>query len=73
MRGTGASLGFGDDHRVDYRSAVRKSFRPEFYNRLDAVIAFSSLNRDVIHQITEKELSDLCHREGIERYGRKLS
>ncbi len=70
---TGSSLGFGDDNRVDYRSAVRKSFRPEFYNRLDAVIAFSSLGREVIHQITEKELSDLCHREGIERYGRKLS
>ena len=69
----GSSLGFSDDNRVDYRSVIRKSFRPEFFNRLDGVIAFSPLSREVIHQITEKELRDLCHREGLERYGRKLS
>lgn len=69
----GSSLGFSDDTRIDYHSAVRKSFRPEFFNRLDAVIAFSPLSREVIHRITEKELRDLCHREGLERYSRKLS
>jgi ATP-dependent Clp protease ATP-binding subunit ClpC len=69
----GSSLGFSEDNRVDYRSVVRKSFRPEFFNRLDGVIAFSPLSREVIHRITEKELRDLCHREGLERYGRKLS
>jgi len=69
----GSSLGFSDDNRIDYPSIVRKSFRPEFFNRLDAVIAFSPLSRDVIHRITEKELSDLRHREGLERYGRKLT
>lgn len=69
----GSSLGFSDDNRIDYRSVVAKSFRPEFFNRLDAVIAFSPLNRDVIYRITEKELNDLCHREGLERYSRRLS
>ena len=69
----GSSLGFSEDNRVDYPSVVRKSFRPEFFNRLDAVIAFSPLSREVIHRITEKELHDLCKREGLERYGRKLS
>jgi ATP-dependent Clp protease ATP-binding subunit ClpC len=69
----GSSLGFSDDNRIDYRSVVRKAFRPEFFNRLDAVIAFSPLSREVIHRITEKELRDLCRREGLERYGRKLS
>lgn len=69
----GSSLGFNDDNRIDYQSVVRKSFRPEFFNRLDAVIAFSPLSREVIHRITEKELADLCRREGLERYGRKLT
>lgn len=69
----GSSLGFSEDNRVDYRNVVRKAFRPEFFNRLDGVIAFSPLSREVIHRITEKELRDLCHREGLERYGRKLS
>ncbi len=69
----GSSLGFNDANRIDYRSIVRKAFRPEFFNRLDAVIAFSPLSREVIHRITEKELGDLCRREGLERYGRKLT
>ena len=69
----GSSLGFSDDNRIDYRSVVRKSFRPEFFNRLDAVIAFSPLSREVIFQITEKELRDLRHREGLQRYGRQLT
>ncbi len=69
----GSSLGFNEDSRVDYRSVVRKAFRPEFFNRLDGLIAFSPLSLDVIHRITEKELRDLCQREGLERYGRKLS
>lgn len=69
----GSSLGFGDDQGVDYRSEVRKSFRPEFFNRLDAVIAFSPLNHDVILRITEKELAELRNREGLERYQRQLA
>ncbi len=69
----GSSLGFGDDQGVDYRSEVRKSFRPEFFNRLDAVIAFSPLNHDVILRITEKELAELRNREGLERYQRQLT
>ncbi len=69
----GSSLGFSDDNRIDYRSIVRKSFRPEFFNRLDAVIAFSPLSREVIYRITEKELGDLRKREGLERYGRRLT
>ena len=53
----GSSLGFNDDNRVDYRSVVRKSFRPEFFNRLDGVVAFSPLSREVIHRIHRKRTS----------------
>ncbi|MEM7557810.1 MAG: AAA family ATPase [Planctomycetota bacterium] len=67
------AAGFGDDNSVDYLSAVRKAFKPEFFNRLDDIIAFSPLSAEVMRAITEKELRDLCRREGLFRYGRKLS
>ena len=66
------SLGFGDAHNVDYANEVRRAFRPEFFNRLDAVVPFAPLDRAAIRSITEKELKDLGKREGLERYGRKL-
>lgn len=64
--------GFGEDKSVDYESAVRKTFKPEFFNRLDDVIAFSPLSQEVMYQVTEKELRDLRSREGLERFGRQL-
>jgi ATP-dependent Clp protease ATP-binding subunit ClpC len=66
------SLGFSDDNAIDYVSEVRKAFRPEFFNRLDAVIPFFPLSRQVIELIILKELNDLKQREGLQRYGRNL-
>lgn len=66
------SLGFSEDANIDYVSEVRKTFRPEFFNRLDSVIPFAALSRDVIRQITIKELNDLRSREGLERFGRSI-
>lgn len=66
------SLGFSDDHSVDYVSEVRRAFKPEFFNRLDSVIAFSPLSQQMVQQITLKELNDLRRREGLERYGRRI-
>ncbi len=67
------SLGFNDLTGVDYASEVRKAFRPEFFNRLDAVVPFAPLGREAIRSITEKELNDLREREGLERYGREIT
>jgi len=39
--------------------ALKKSFRPEFLNRLDGVMVFRSLTRDEISQIVEIELRPL--------------
>ncbi len=66
------SAGFGDAHRVDYAAEVRRAFRPEFFNRLDAIVPFEPLDRSSIRLITEKELNDLQQREGLERYGRQI-
>lgn len=67
------SFGFGEGQTIDYTSEVRKAFRPEFFNRLDAVVPFVPLDRSAIRKITEKELNDLRQREGLERYGRKIT
>lgn len=64
------SVGFGgrgapqfDPTALD--KAVKKSFRPEFVNRLDRVIAFKPLTRDVMREILRKELRDVLQRRGL--------
>jgi ATP-dependent Clp protease ATP-binding subunit ClpA len=51
-------IGFGDriqdDSAVD--SAVEKIFTPEFRNRLDAIVRFGHLSRDIMVSIVQKEL-----------------
>ncbi|MCL2265943.1 MAG: ATP-dependent Clp protease ATP-binding subunit ClpA [Treponema sp.] len=51
-------IGFGDriqdDSAVD--NAVEKLFTPEFRNRLDAVVRFGHLSRDIMVSIVRKEL-----------------
>ena len=69
----GGSLGFGDEPNVDYVSEVKRAFKPEFVNRLDNVVAFRPLDAKAVHEITAKELGDLRKREGIDRFGRRLS
>ena len=54
------TIGFGDlakDGEDD--KAVKKFFAPEFRNRLDAVIKFTKLSKDVVCQIVEKFVSEL--------------
>ena len=50
-----SAIGFGDTKRVgEDTAAVERTFTPEFRNRLDAVISFSSLPREVILKVVEK-------------------
>ena len=54
------TIGFGDlakDGEDD--KAVKKFFAPEFRNRLDAVIKFSSLSTTVVEQIVKKFIDEL--------------
>ncbi len=51
---------------------VRKSFRPEFLNRLDEIILFSRLGRDLMHKIVEIQLSKLIKRLGDRHITLKL-
>ncbi|MEZ5778279.1 MAG: ATP-dependent Clp protease ATP-binding subunit ClpA [Paracoccaceae bacterium] len=50
-----AAIGFGRDRREgEDTAAVERTFTPEFRNRLDAVISFAPLSRDVILQVVDK-------------------
>jgi ATP-dependent Clp protease ATP-binding subunit ClpA len=50
-----ASIGFGRDRREgEDLAAIERMFTPEFRNRLDSVISFGSLPREVILQVVEK-------------------
>jgi len=49
--------------------ALKKSFAPEFLNRIDDIIYFNSLKRDDIHKIIEIELKGLFNRIKTMGYG----
>ena len=50
-----AAIGFGRDRREgEDTAAIERTFSPEFRNRLDAVISFSTLPKDTILQVVEK-------------------
>ncbi|RYG91847.1 ATP-dependent Clp protease ATP-binding subunit ClpA [Loktanella sp. IMCC34160] len=49
------AIGFGRDRREgEDTAAIERTFTPEFRNRLDAVVAFAPLGKEVILQVVEK-------------------
>ncbi|MDA1076817.1 MAG: ATP-dependent Clp protease ATP-binding subunit ClpA [Proteobacteria bacterium] len=55
-----ASIGFTEqDNTSDGMEAIKKMFNPEFRNRLDAIVQFSSLNMEVIKTVVDKFLTEL--------------
>ena len=63
---TGHPLGFGTPDQADYekavRAALRKTFRPEFLNRLDEVICFTPLTTEQVARIAQNMLSKTARR-----------
>jgi ATP-dependent Clp protease ATP-binding subunit ClpC len=45
--------------------AISQTYRPEFQNRLDRVIVFRPLTRDLMRVILHKELSNVLERRGL--------
>ncbi|MNZ63058.1 ATP-dependent Clp protease ATP-binding subunit ClpA [compost metagenome] len=55
-----ASIGFThQDHASDAMEVIRKSFTPEFRNRLDTIIQFGRLSHETIKSIVDKFLIEL--------------
>lgn len=60
---TAAKQAASSDHaRSVIENALKKSFAPEFLNRIDDVVIFDSLEREDIHKIIDIELSHLYDR-----------
>jgi ATP-dependent Clp protease ATP-binding subunit ClpA len=54
------SVGFTQqDHSTDAMEVIRRSFTPEFRNRLDAIVQFRALDREHIGQVVDKFISQL--------------
>ncbi len=64
-----ADLGFmpatADFSNAQIMQAVSATFRPEFQNRLDKVIVFQPLTRELMRSILKKELSRVLERRGF--------
>ncbi len=55
-----AAIGFGSTKRTgDDEEAINRLFTPEFRNRLDAIIPFTSLPTPVVHKVVEKFIMQL--------------
>ncbi|HXK49508.1 MAG TPA: ATP-dependent chaperone ClpB [Clostridiales bacterium] len=50
------------EKKAEVISMVKKMLRPEFVNRIDDIIVFNKLGKDVILQITERLLADVNKR-----------
>ena len=54
------AIGFGNQDRSDaVDAAVKEFFRPEFRNRVDAIITFKKLDNSTIRKIAEKFIAEL--------------
>ncbi|MCH2033479.1 MAG: ATP-dependent Clp protease ATP-binding subunit [Tenacibaculum sp.] len=71
LKDFGGGVGFGTQAKKEQEdsnargiieSALKKSFAPEFLNRIDDVIIFNSLEREDIHKIIDIELKKLLDR-----------
>jgi ATP-dependent Clp protease ATP-binding subunit ClpC len=66
---SGERLGFSSEPDTfsprDVLKAVGSAFRPEFLNRLDRVVVFRPLDREIMRGILRKELEDVLQRRGL--------
>jgi ATP-dependent Clp protease ATP-binding subunit ClpC len=71
LKDFGAGIGFATKSRVDnqdeavkatIQNALKKTFSPEFLNRLDDIIVFNSLGKEDIHKIIDISLGKLLKR-----------
>ena len=72
-RGGDGGLGFNVDKAAAEAGAIREEverfFRPEFLNRLDRIVSFHRLNREILHTIALREVGRCLGREGVVRRG----
>ncbi|MGB6009234.1 ATP-dependent Clp protease ATP-binding subunit ClpA [Castellaniella sp.] len=64
------AIGFAASQRTgDEMAEIKRQFTPEFRNRLDAIIGFSTLPREIILQVVDKflmQLEDQLHEKHVD-------
>ena len=70
--GLAGSIGFDDKNARAFTTHVQSFFRPEFFNRIDALVGFEALDQGALFEIARKELSEIAEREGLSAYGTSL-
>lgn len=68
VREAATRVGFtatGEEARAHYLSAVQCFFRPEFFNRMDRIVPFRSLEPEALRRVVDLQLADLLGRRGI--------
>jgi ATP-dependent Clp protease ATP-binding subunit ClpC len=65
-------IGFDNQNTRAFLTDVQAFFRPEFFNRIDAVVGFSALDKGSLLDVTRKELAEIAGREGLNAYDTKL-
>jgi ATP-dependent Clp protease ATP-binding subunit ClpC len=67
-----ARMGFETRGAPSYSREAMNFFRPEFFNRIDAIVQFNSLSKEMMRQITVKELRQISRREGLQKKNLQL-
>jgi len=67
------SIGFVTSKKGKDQTAVNKLFAPEFRNRLDAIVSFSSLNQEATEKVVDKLIRELEEQLAEKRVTIKLS
>lgn len=62
-----------EGHKDKVESILHRTFKPEFLNRIDEIVTFNSLSKDVQVKIVDKMLNDLKLRLAEEYYRVKFS
>lgn len=71
----GTGIGYRDASSIDYsqlskeviEKMLKKSFAPEFLNRIDKIVTFNALSKEVLRDIVDIQLGDLTERlQGLE-------
>lgn len=54
-----------EDIERHFLTEVEKHFRPELFNRIDRVIPFRPLGKEVVRRVVDREIQQLHQREGV--------
>ena len=55
-----AAMGYDDSVQLEFERIAMSAFRPEFFNRIDAVVTFRPLSAETIRTLVCRELAALA-------------